>query len=204
MRRLQDAHRTQDTLVGVQVFGALAVDVITHYAYGESFEELQKPGFPCPLQRDVKHLLLTTHFRRYLPTLASAIQMLPERLLRRMTPAAASFLDFEHKLIDYAKVSLRTHNVKERPAKARTLLDALTAPSVPDWDKTVERLKDESQLVLLAGMDTSARFLTAMLCYMATYPKVLRKLRDELSGVATTKEAKLTWRQLEALPYLVS
>jgi hypothetical protein len=54
------------------------MDVITHFAYGESFEKLDKPGFPNTLTRDVKSLLLSCHFRRFLPVVTKIMQRLPE------------------------------------------------------------------------------------------------------------------------------
>ena len=48
------------------------------------------------------------------------------------------------------------------------------------------RLKDESILVLFAGLDTTGRFLTALLCYMLMHPTVLTKLRSELQSLMYT------------------
>jgi hypothetical protein len=46
-----------DTLVGVQVFGPLTADVITHYAYGASFDERDKLGFPIRIcERERKRI----------------------------------------------------------------------------------------------------------------------------------------------------
>lgn len=78
VQKLGERHPNGETLVGVQVFGALNTDVITHYAYGESFGELAKSGFLSPLTRDVKSLLLSCHFHRFLPIVAKIMQQLPE------------------------------------------------------------------------------------------------------------------------------
>lgn len=203
VEKLKEAHCNHETLIGVQVFGALTTDIITHYAYGDSFEELEKPGFPCPLQRDVKALLLSTHFRRFLPAITNAIELLPEWLLKRINPAVASFLDLQHLMEQYSVKALNKAHTEGEPAKTATMLDALTAPNIPAHDKTVQRLKDENQLILSAGLDTTSRALTAMVCFLATYPRVLTKLRNELTQAVNRLGAKPTWSQLEALPYTV-
>ncbi|KAH7068192.1 benzoate 4-monooxygenase cytochrome P450 [Paraphoma chrysanthemicola] len=201
VEKLRQAHRAGDTIVGVQTFGALTCDIITHYAYGESFGELDKAGFPCQLERDATQLLLSGHFRRFLPAVASLLQRLPERWITWLNPAAATFFDLERKITDLCNQARKRQETKVSKSD-RTIFDALTGPNVPEQEKTLPRLKDESQLVLFAGLDTTARALTAMVCYMATYPDVLARLRAELQSGGVHAEEQPSWRQLEALPYM--
>lgn len=201
VEKLQEAHNNGETLVGLQVFGALTTDVISQYAYGESFDELEKPGFTCPLQRDVKALLMGCHYRRFFPTVFQVLQQLPEQVLTLLNPAVSTFMDFERTVSKFANKALETRTSDSMAGKNKTLLDALTDPSIPTSERTFERLKDEQQLIMSAGLETTARFLTAMVCYMLTFPGVLQKLRSELSSLHNPSP---TWSQLEALPYLVS
>jgi hypothetical protein len=182
-QKLKDAHHSGEKLDGVIMFGALAADVVKHYSYGESFEELNKPGFG-QLEHGVKGILLTFHLRRFFPAIDVVLNRLPMWIMERMNPSV---------------------NSKEAIAsgKAKTLFDALVHPSIPAQERTLQRLKDESALILFAGLDTTARFLTAAAVYLITYPAVLGKLREELRPLADGQEFKPTWNQLEALPYLV-
>jgi hypothetical protein len=196
---MREACRTGETLIGPLMFGSLAVDVISHYAYGESFGDLDKPGFPCELERDVKGLLLTAHVRRFFPAIDALMMRLPTWLIARISPSIVSYLDFENQITKFSKEALKKSQEGKGLAKPRTLFDALVGPKVPVPEKTLQRLKDEGTLILFAGVDTTARFLTCTMCYLIMYPNILAKLRAELRSYPIS-----TCTQLEALPYLVS
>ncbi|KAF1945984.1 benzoate 4-monooxygenase cytochrome P450 [Clathrospora elynae] len=204
VEKLKEAHHMGETLIGVLVFGALTTDVVTHYAYGKSFEELDKPGFPCRLEHDVKGMLLSLHARRYFPTIFRVLTLLPEWALVRLNPDVVSYLDLDRRVTQLSIEAINSRKSEARPTKNANLFDALTDSSIPTHERTVQRLKDESQLVLIAGLDTTARFLTAVVCYLVTYPDTLAKLRAELHTMTDKQESRPTWSQLETLPYLTA
>jgi cytochrome P450 len=124
--------------------------------------------------------------------------------MERMNPSVKTYLDFDDTMTKYSNDALSKSKEAITSGKAKTLFDALVHPDIPAQEKTLQRLKDESALILFAGLDTTARFLTAAIVYLITYPEVLAKLRDELRPLANGQEFKPTWSQLEASPYLVS
>jgi hypothetical protein len=188
---MKKAHRTEETLVGCDMFGSLASDVVSHYAYGESRGDLDKPGLPCELERDAKGLVLTVHVRRYLPVIDTLMGRLPTWLVASISPSIVSFHNFEKQIAQYSKEALEKKQGEEVSTKPGTLFDALVSPKIPGPEKSI--------LILLAGVGTTARFLTCIMCYLTMYPDVLEKLRAELQPYSNP-----TWSQLEALPYLVS
>ncbi|KAL1798300.1 hypothetical protein ACET3X_002337 [Alternaria dauci] len=197
--RLKEANHTGEILNGPLVFGSLAVDVISHYAYGESFGNLDKPGFPCELERDVKAILMIQHVRRFFPSFDHIITRLPAWLVARVSPSMVSFVDFETRIAEYSKAALKKSQEGEEPTKPRTIFDALISSKIPAPEKTLQRLTDESSTILIAGVDTTARTLTVIMCYLILYPEILAKLRAELRPCK-----KATWSQLESLPYLTA
>ena len=66
---------------------------------------------------------------------------------------------------------------------------------------TTDDLIDEYLLFLLAGMDTTAIAMSITLFYLAAYPKVLRRARQEVDEVFGDKE-ELTFEDLNKLVYL--
>lgn len=197
--RMKQAYSTEETLVGPLMFGSLAVDVISHYAYGESFGDLDKPGFPCELEETVRGALLLTNVRKFFPGIDAVLMRLPTWLITCLSPSIISYLDFEKSITDYSIEALKKSQEEREPTKPRTVFDALISPRVPEEEKTLQRLKDEGTLLLFAGVDTTARFLTCIICYLMTYPNILVKLQAELKSHSTP-----TLTELEALPYLVS
>lgn len=184
----------------MQAFAALNTDIITHYAFGESFGELDIPGMPCPFVHDVQAMMLTSHFRRFLPLVAKTMESMPESWLKLLNPALGTFFDLDRKMHVLCTKAQKESEGKTHVALGRTMFEALTADNVPDEEKILQRLKDESMILLLAGVDTTARFVTSAVCYMVEYPNVLGSLREELKGL----DEGATLAQLETLPYLVS
>ncbi|KAH7386033.1 benzoate 4-monooxygenase cytochrome P450 [Pyrenochaeta sp. MPI-SDFR-AT-0127] len=200
--KLKEAHYKGDTLIGVEVFGALTTDIISHYAYGESFKQLDQPGFLSALTRDISQILLSSKFRRSFPAINSVMKHLPQQVIERLNPNAKSMFDVQVKMNQLSLDALATRDKVGNAQDGQTIFQALTDPSIPPHERTLERLRDEGLLVLAAGLETTARFLTNTVCYMVTYPGVLSKLRSELDSVITYPDAQPTWTQLETLPYL--
>lgn len=111
-------------------------------------------------------LLLSSHFRRILPFVVKLMRLLPKRAVRWLNPAVGFFFDLEDKITTLCVKALEQRTSDPHVGVDRTIFDALTADNVPPQEKTLSRLKDESILVLFAGLDTAGRFLSAMVCYM--------------------------------------
>ncbi|KAF2851776.1 cytochrome P450 [Plenodomus tracheiphilus IPT5] len=172
--KLKEAHHNGEVIVSTQFFGALTTGIMTLFAHGQRFEELEKPGFPCPLQQHMNALVQTIYMGEYLPVVSAAFQLLPETILRRLAPSVASFLDLNRILTVRAIVAIKDKDARRNhPDKHGTLFDAPTDPKAPAHEQTFERLRDESKLVLLAGVHTTARSLTAIMCLLVSYPDIL-------------------------------
>lgn len=120
-----------------------------------------------------------------------------------LNPAVITFFDLERKMTGLCFSGRERILSKTKLMQEKTIFDALTDASVPPEEQTIERLRDESQLVLAAVFDTTSRILIATVCYLCTYPKILSKLRKELQPVWDRRGAQPTWSQLESVSYLV-
>jgi len=76
----------------------------------------------------------------------------------------------------------------------------LDNPNLPPQEKSILRLEQEGALLVLAGTESPAKTLTVIFCHLLSNPKILSKLRDELSTVL----GNASWTELERLPYLVA
>lgn len=77
------------------------------------------------------------------------------------------------------------------------------SPSVPPQEKTLDRLEDESALLLGAGTETTARAIAVSMFHLMNNKEMGLKLREELKTVLKTPQSKASWTDLERLPYLV-
>jgi cytochrome P450 len=99
----------------------------------------------------------------------------------------------------------KSKETKESDEKSiDSIFDTLVGPNVPENEKTVDRLVDESALLLGAGTETTARSLAVSMFHVMNDKEIGNKLREELKTVMEKPTSKATWTELEHLPYLVS
>ena len=88
--------------------------------------------------------------------------------------------------------------------KHRTIFhDLLDSPTLPEQDKSVDRLWQEAQLFLAAGTVTTATSISAALVYLLLDKPRLQVLLEEFENAAPNIATPPKQAQLERLPYLV-
>ena len=87
---------------------------------------------------------------------------------------------------------------KEHP----TIFHELLESNLPPQEKELQRLGDEAQTVLGAGLETTAWTLTVATFHILNNPQILKTLRDELQQAIPNPSDVLDWQHLEKLPHL--
>ncbi|CAI7585619.1 unnamed protein product [Penicillium viridicatum] len=203
--RFEQAHQTDDVLHLQLDFAALTADVITDYCYGWSYGYLdgEKGSRSNDLVDAVNGLMVMFHINRFFPFLISIFRNAPPNLLRWLQPQMADLFDLKARLRQQADDTLQKQALQKIDSEARsTIFDALTSLELPENERTLDRLEDESALLLGAGTETTARSITVAMFYLIHNKEVMAKLRAELKTVLPTPLSKASWVDLEKLPYL--
>ncbi|KAJ5213267.1 hypothetical protein N7449_000436 [Penicillium cf. viridicatum] len=203
--RFEQAHQTDDVLHLELDFAALTADVITDYCYGWSYGYLdgEKGSRSNDLVDAVNGLMVMFHINRFFPFLISVFRNAPPNLLRWLQPQMADLFDLKARLRQQAGDTLQKQSLQKVDSEARsTIFDALTSLELPEDERTLDRLEDESALLLGAGTETTARSITVAIFYLIHNKEVMAKLRAELKTVLATPLSKASWVDLEKLPYL--
>jgi hypothetical protein len=204
--RFEQAHQAGDVLHLQLDFAALTADVITDYCYGWSYGYLEgeKGSVSNDLVDAVNGLMVMIHINRFFPFLISIFRNAPPTLLRWLQPNMADLFDLKARLRQQADDTLQKQSLKKVDSEARsTIFDALTNLELPENERTLDRLEDESALLLGAGTETTARSITVAMFYLIHNKEIMAKLRAELKTVLPTPLSKASWVDLEKLPYLV-
>lgn len=207
IRRFEEAFRHATVLQLQLDFAALTADVITHYAYGWSYGYLDdiNSSRSNDLVDAVSGVMRMFHINRFLPFLITIFRAAPPSLLRWLQPSMADLFDVKTRLRQQAKDTLQKKTLEKVDIGARTtIFDSLTSFDVPHEERTLDRLEDESALLLGAGTETTARAITVAMFHLMINKDTKRKLREELKVVLPTPKSKASWSDLEKLPYLVS
>ena len=78
-------------------------------------------------------------------------------------------------------------------ASHRTIFEEVIESDLPPQEKLPQRLGDEAQTVIGAGLVTTAGALTHATFYILNQPETLRKLQDELERSIPDATAPLEW-----------
>lgn len=184
-------------------FSCLTTDVVTEYAFAKSYNFLLSPSFEPNFHRAIVAGSDMGPWIKQFPWLLTLMNRLPQSVVMRVNPEAAIYVQFQEDI--RRQIRQTQDKIAERPTEkqsSRTIFHELLTGDLPDEEKRLERLWQEGQIIVGAGTETTAWTLSATLFYLLENPHILKKLRDELHVAIPDAEARVSWNQLEQLPYL--
>ncbi|KAH8199347.1 hypothetical protein TruAng_006479 [Truncatella angustata] len=181
-------------------YGCYSADMITDYAFGESFGFLHQDSWEPNIRGPAKSILKPMYMFRFFPILtdlyirASAIT---ERLSEEMA------LMIRYTTVDVPNIIKKTKAETEAGVQDDvTIFGSLLQSSLPEDEKTVARLSSEATALIGAATDTVSWALTVITFHLLTQPNLLERLHNELSEVYDGGDHLPQWSTLEKLPYL--
>ncbi|PSN68202.1 benzoate 4-monooxygenase cytochrome P450 [Corynespora cassiicola Philippines] len=175
--RFKQMQQTGQSIDAYVTYGALTSDVISYYAYGESFDCISSPDFSNDFMRALSSLQFVSLTSYFFPWILDCMHRLPPRLVQLINPTIKSVFDLHDLVISYAVKSVNTP--KRNDMKNESIFEALADPSIAEHERTVARLADEGLVVLGAGLETTARTLTVITYHLIANPDILAKMRTD-------------------------
>lgn len=86
---LEDSYCNKTPLNLKKAYGCFGIDVVTEYAFGQCFNDLDKPGFESDLMRVMSYLLEKVHLITHIPMLRHGMNALPRSILEVVEPELA-------------------------------------------------------------------------------------------------------------------
>lgn len=207
MQRLREFQRNQSVLCLDDAFAALTSDIITSYCCGKHGGFLEDQHFRNDIRRAAADAMEFGHICRFCPWLVYALRILPPRAISTLMPGKAAVFKFLASLLEDPATALHkktspTPTMGSQPAR-KTMVAALADPSIPQKERSCNRLQDETFAIIAAGTETTARVLTVAAYHLARDGDLRDALRAELKRVMPTLDARPTWSELDKLPYMV-
>ncbi|KAF2447649.1 benzoate 4-monooxygenase cytochrome P450 [Karstenula rhodostoma CBS 690.94] len=207
VKKLKHAHETGHVIEAIDAYGALTTDVISFYAYGEAFDYLGKDTdltFKNDYLHAISGLAFTTPLLHHFPFVADCMRHLPEWFLKTINPGMVCINELRSwcsanglKAIEAAQSDAKNDSVRPE-----TIFEALLSDSLPPEEKTLQRMTDEGFVIIAAGLETTARYLTNITTHLILRPDCLARLRAELKMAMPTLGDCPPSIVLENLPYL--
>lgn len=199
-KRLEEAQETGEPVPLWHAFSALTADIITAYSFPEGYGHLSASDYASEMHEIFTRSSLGSHTIKQFPWLMRFLRSMPESLARKLQPDLAMLIDMqEHFAKQVRDVIVKRTDAKniERGHIFASMLDA----DVPAAEKTVQRLAMEAQVLVIAGMLTTAHTLMTIVYHVLANRHVLDRLMDEISNVSLDSSVL---SDLEKLPYLTA
>lgn len=203
---------------------AFSGDVITTYVFGEAYNHLQSPEFeenfhePFMAASEAGHMANQFHWLwKLMERLPDSVVMLTQPIVMpviRLERVSTIYLytpssnampladrltlqqDFDAKL-----KAIKAGTAKENPDHP-TILFELIRSDLPPEEKTTRRLTDEAQLLVAAGLTTTAWAMSVTAFYIIQHKAIYEKLRAELERAIPDSNKSVSLQSVEKLPYL--
>lgn len=207
MRRLEEFEKTQTPVALDRVFSALSSDMITYICYGKDWKFLDQEDFNCDIHQAGVDFANYFHINRFFPWVFKTLRALSPRMLALLIPGRAAAFKFQEDLLEHA-INLAEDDQSNTPNKEiekprPNVITNLVNPSIPQTERSRQRLEDEVITILVAGNEAPAKVLSMAMYYLGSKPALGEKLRAELKTVLPERTSTATYAELEQLPYLV-
>ncbi|GAM87000.1 hypothetical protein ANO11243_050210 [Dothideomycetidae sp. 11243] len=172
-------------------------DIIRIYAFGEDNRFLDQEDCNSPFF-DVIGPSPISHLGTHIPWLTYFMASLPPAIMTALIPRIGVFASFVIGLESKVKA---IKNDKEWRGRPTIFHDMIRDETLPPAEKSTDRLTDEAMIITIAGSDTTASTLAAIIYEVLADKKLLDRLQAELRP-AVGDGAKVDPSKLAALPFL--
>ncbi|KAJ2983507.1 hypothetical protein NUW58_g6236 [Xylaria curta] len=206
LKRMNGFKDTNEALNMSYMFSALGNDVVMIYSFARCDYRLETPNFD-PSSRDAALVGLNSiHIMKHIPWVYDVMKALPDSLVQWLQPALASFLELRRTARAQVEKIIDGENEGWRGKDHPTIFHAILDSKLSLAEKSVERLTEEAQVLVMAGTLTTASAMELITFWLLKQPETLRKLKDELRAVmpSVSHIGKIPLAKLEALPYLTA
>ena len=201
-KRFEAAIETKEVIRLDAAYMALTMDVITHYAYGHSYNYLAEDDFKLSWKEAVIGGSANGAFLRQFPWTLPIMQAVPLPVLRVLNPPAGQLVGWQREVRGEVDTIIKA-NREGKKTKA-TIFQALLDSDLPEEEKSADHLQDEGQTLVGAGSETTAKSLSIITFYLLKDKTKLQRVRDEIHTVMPDATSLPSLKALEKLPYLVS
>lgn len=200
-QRFETAIKTKEVIRLDAAYMALTMDIITRYAYGQSYNYLAEDDFNLSWKETVIGGSANGAILRQFPWAFPIMKSVPLSILQMMNPQAGQLIRWQHSVRRQIEGIMEAN--RNGTKVEGTIFQALLDSDLPKEEKTAARLQDEGQTLVGAGSETTAKSLSIITFYLLQDKKKLQRLREELRNAMPISKGQPLLTALEQLPFLV-
>ncbi|KIW48345.1 hypothetical protein, variant 1 [Exophiala oligosperma] len=208
VRRLEEFHASGHIVNLYHMFAAYALDIVSEYALGEdgSTNLMGLPEMGRAWSEMTTAQIRNNPLGRHFKSTMRVMLFMPEWVLVRLVPGLDGFVKYQDSLLRQTQRVLTQNDTGEGvlPDKRTILHELAASPTLPPREKSLVRLKDEMNMVIGAGGETTAQTLTRTCYHLVTTPDVLARLKRELTTTLKDPDKIPSIDLLQNLRYLTA
>ncbi|KAM4059506.1 cytochrome p450 [Hirsutella rhossiliensis] len=202
LSRMEEAGRRGEVLPMHYVFRAATSDMITKYAFGDSFHFLDRKDFAMPYMESTNVFSMLNHTFCHFPWVGALLAWAPPWAVKALIPSLAEMWDKQLMWIERVQQLRQSKKADSERVKSTIFEGILASSSIPEEEKTDARLAHEAQLIVFAGEDTTAHTLQAALYELLANPSEFAKVKAEVVSAIPDPDQIPAFSQVDNLPYL--
>lgn len=181
----------------------LATDIVTEYAFAQSYGYLDREDFFPEWTETLTQLGKVGAVLRQVPWLVPLLDIAPTWMLQAINPGmgAIAHIKEDARAAIEGIVAQKDKGYQETKAHP-TIFHELLASNMPAEEKAIPRIQNEGFSVVAAGAETTATVLAATVLHILINPSVEKRLRAELAECMPDASDLAPLQRLEKLPYL--
>ncbi|KAL2863960.1 cytochrome P450 [Aspergillus lucknowensis] len=188
LQRMEDAGKEEKVLRFHFVLKAAACDIITQYAFGQSFHFLDEEDFASPYIEATDAFHFFNHAMCHFPIVGTLLALAPDWAIKTFIPGLTEMWNKKTMWID------EVEKIRSSPNPDRiksTIFEGVLSSKLPD----------EAQLVVFAGQGTTAYTLSAAIYQLLANPEEFDKVKAELVAALPDPREIPSYSQVEQLRY---
>ncbi|KAF4635478.1 hypothetical protein G7Y89_g2627 [Cudoniella acicularis] len=202
LRRYQ---RTGEVIPLTPAFSALTSDIIAEYCFGVDENYIEAPGFNAMIMEATDVLIKNMHITVQAQWLPHVLDSLPNGLMEALFgPGLAKYNELKQHCVKMINQTIKSRGEYQNLKHDTIFTEMLGSTFLPDEDKSVNRLWQEAELLLIAGTVTTATSLASAIVYLLLDQARLQVLVEELEKAIPVISKPVKPAELEKLPYLAA
>ncbi|KAF1811223.1 trichodiene oxygenase [Eremomyces bilateralis CBS 781.70] len=198
IRRMVEFAESKKVLNVREAYSAYTGDIIMQYSFGFCYNQLETPNFDS-FHYAFKAIGGMGHIAAQWPWVLPLMNSLPDWLVQILEPASAELLRLKRDQWDLVGRTIRGEELK---VSHRTIFNEIVESQLPPEDKSQQRLADEAQTTVGAGVETTANTLSIATFHISNTPSIYEKLHKELVEAFPDRTVVPSLYDFEKLPYL--
>ncbi|MCJ1368214.1 hypothetical protein MMC16_007355 [Acarospora aff. strigata] len=209
--RVEEHYKAKKPVNLTVAYLAMCMDIITEYAFGEAYGLLDEEDFNVKWRDTILAIVKSVATITHLAWLPGVMRALPASLAQFLAPDVSQLLEYESRIRSQVQQVLTYTGIYTKTSSSRnpTIFEELRdSTKLPPAEKTLARLADEGNVLLIAASETPAKVLALITYHLLANPSKLQRLRTELATLTPSPDAATDYlpalAQLESLPYLTA